>query len=381
MDQQASGGACRVKSKLIEITSDPSPQMPFVNGDDLRLVPALSDKKAEEALILIPGLEQQKPKHEAPSRLITSQGLVIAPERDARYRPPSEITREVLDRIAQRATLAKLLPTTLVVVAHPDDEAIGAGGLLAGLPDAVVAHVTDGAPRDERYAQSKGFQTREEYARARRREVASALSHVGITPERCRGLGYVDGEASLQLLELVSDVADLMDEVRPDLVITHPYEGGHSDHDATAFAVHLACGILRRDKVVAPVVFELTSYHNYSGERRVFSFLPFIGTEERVIRLTEAETKMKRRMYDEFVSQKQVLERFPIGIERFRPAPRYLFTKAPHAGLLEYERACTLITGAQWRQNAGKALKTLRTRRRRFVPAPGIAQPFLEQAR
>ena len=375
------GGASRVKSKLIEIASDPSPQVPFVNGDDLRLVPALAAKKTEEVLLLISGLEQQKLKQEAPHPLISPPDLVIAPDRDARYRPPSEITREVLDRIAQRASLAKLLPATLVVVAHPDDEAIGAGGLLAGLPDAVVAHVTDGAPRDERYAQSKGFQTREEYARARRREVANALSHVGITPERIRGLGYVDGEASLQLLELVSDVADLMDEVRPDLVVTHPYEGGHSDHDATAFAVHLACGILRRDKVPTPVVFELTSYHNYSGTRRVFNFLPFMGTEERVIRLTEAETKMKGQMYEEFVSQKQVLERFPIGIERFRPAPRYLFTKAPHAGLLEYERACTLITGAEWRQNAGKALKTLRTRNRRFVPTPGLAQPFRQIAR
>lgn len=371
-----------MKSNLSESGKDPSPQVPFVNGDDLRLVPALPDKKAEEALLLISGLEQQKPEREDPGRLITPPpGLVIAPDRDARYRAPSEITHQVLDRIAQRATLAKLLPSTLVVVAHPDDEAIGAGGLLAGLPDAVVAHVTDGAPRDERYAQSKGFQTREEYARARRREVATALSHVGITPERCRGLGYVDGEASLQLLELVSDVADLMDEVRPDLVITHPYEGGHSDHDATAFAVHLACGILRRDKIPAPVLFELTSYHNFSGERRVFNFLPFIGTEEATIRLTEAEMELKRRMYDEFVSQKKVLERFPIGIERFRPAPRYVFTKAPHKGPLDYERFCTLITGAQWRRNAGKALETLRTRRRRFVQAPGIAQPFRQKTR
>jgi LmbE family N-acetylglucosaminyl deacetylase len=172
-----------------------------------------------------------------------------------------------------------------------------------------------------------------------------------------------------------------MEEVRPDMVITHPYEGGHSDHDATAFAVHLACGILRRDKVPAPVVFELTSYHNYSGSRRVFSFLPFIGTEERTIRLTEAETGVKRRMYEEFASQKQVLERFPIGIERFRPAPRYLFTKAPHEGMLDYERFCTIITGAQWRQNAGRALDALRTRRRRFVQTPGIAQPFRQQPR
>ena len=353
--------------------------MPFVNGDELRLVPPVNEKGSEEDLLLISGLGQQK--SEVPGRLILPPDLVIEPDRDAPYRPPSELTHKVLDRIEQRAAFAKALPTTLVVVAHPDDEAIGAGGLLAGLPDAVVAHVTDGAPRDERYAHSRGFQTREEYARARRREVANALSHVGITPERCRGLGYVDGEASLQLLELVFDVAELMDEVRPDIVLTHPYEGGHSDHDATAFAVHLACGILRRDQVPTPMVFELTSYHNFSGTRRVLSFLPYMGSEEATIRLTESEKALKKRMYDEFASQRQVLERFPIGIERFRPAPRYVFTKAPHEGQLDYERFCTLITGAQWRQNAGKALEALRTRRRRFVQTPGIAQPFRRQPR
>ena len=370
-----------MESNFNESAAPSGSQVPFVNGDDLRLIPALDEKKGEVDLLLISGLRQEHPKQKAPSRLIMPLDRAIVPDRDARYRPPSEITREVLDRIAQRTAFAKALPTTLVVVAHPDDEAIGAGGLLAGLPDAVVAHVTDGAPRDDRHAQSRGFQTREEYARARRREVANALSHVGITPERCRGLGYVDGEASLQLLELVFDVADLMGEVRPDIVLTHPYEGGHSDHDATAFAVHLACGVLRRDRVPAPIVFELTSYHNFSGTRRVQSFLPFVGSEERTIKLTEVEVNLKKRMYDEFASQKEVLERFPIGIERFRPAPRYLFTQAPHEGQLEYERFCTIITGAQWRQYAGKALEVLRTRRRRFVQATGIAQPFRGQAR
>ena len=370
-----------MRSDFKESAATPSAQIPFVNGDELRLVPALDNRRSEEDLLLISGFEHSDPKQRTPSRLIQPADLVIAPDRDARYRPPTEITRQVLDRIAQRAAFARALPTTLVVVAHPDDEAIGAGGLLAGLPDAVVAHVTDGAPRDERYAQSKGFQTREEYARARRREVANALSHVGITPERCRGLGYVDGEASLQLLELVFDVAELMDEVRPDIVLTHPYEGGHSDHDATAFAVHLACGILRRDSVPAPVVFELTSYHNFSGTRRVLSFLPFIGSNETMIRLTEVEQHLKRRMYDEFASQKEVLERFPIGIERFRAAPRYVFTKAPHEGQLDYERYCTIITGAQWRQNAGKALDALRTRRRRFIQTAGIGQPFRHKSR
>ncbi len=338
----------------------------------LPIISGLDQNPAKDIQLISEIIDQQAPPRKSPEPLIEVPGLIITPDRDARYRPPSGMTSDVMERLARRVAFTKSLPTTLVIVAHPDDEAIGAGGLLAGLPDAVVAHVTDGAPRDVRYSQSRGFQTREEYARARRREVVNALAHVGITPDRCRDFGYVDGEASMQLLELVFDVADLMDEVRPDIVLTHPYEGGHSDHDATAFAVHLACGILRRDNVPTPLVLELTSYHNYSGTRRVFSFLPFIGADERTIQLTDAEKLLKKRMYQEFASQRLVLERFPIDLERFRPAPRYLFTKAPHEGRLDYERFCTIITGAQWRSNASKALDALRTRRRRFVQVPGL---------
>lgn len=328
----------------------------------------MENPNPERDLQLVADLVQQGAEGEEPTGpLIKTPELIITPDHDSRYQLPPEVTTEVLDRIAERAALAAAFPNTLVIVAHPDDEAIGAGGLLADLPDVVVAHVTDGAPRDERYAQSKGFQTREEYARARRREVVNALAHLGITPERCRGLGYVDGEASLQMLELVFDVADLLDEVRPDIVLTHPYEGGHSDHDATAFAVHLACGLLRRDKAHAPIVLELTSYHNFSGERRVFDFLPFFGSEMRTILLSDHERALKERVYSEFSSQLDVLKRFPIKIERFRTAPRYVFTDAPHEGVLDYERFCTMITGAEWRKNASKALDSLRTRRNRFV--------------
>jgi len=355
-------------------TTDASPFA--AKADDL-LVMSGFDRQQPIPVTVEPGTSDlqtiQQVIVESPKAVLAkSAGLVTAPSRDARYKPSPELTKAVLDGIAQRTALLKSKTTTLVMVAHPDDEAIGAGGLLAGMPEAVIAHVTDGAPRDDKYAQTKGFQTREAYARARRREVVNALAHIGITPERCRGLGYVDGEASLQLTELVFDVADLMDEVRPGIVITHPYEGGHSDHDATAFAVHLACGILRRDNVPTPLVLELTSYHNFSGERRIFSFLPFLGTDSRTIELTEHEKVLKKRMYDEFNSQKTVLDRFPIAIERFRAAPRYQFTAAPHEGQLEYERFCTFITGAQWRDNAGKALETLRTRRRRFVQASGL---------
>jgi LmbE family N-acetylglucosaminyl deacetylase len=369
-----------------------------VKAEELKLQASVQSAPSFEGkgndLLVISGFAQPRMSEMSPASLVSDSpavlplfveppakepitappSLVIAPGHDLRYKPPVELTSSILDGIVERSALAETKLTTLVLVAHPDDEAIGVGGLLAGIPDAVVAHVTDGAPRDDKYAQSKGFQTREAYARARRREVVNALGHVGITPERCRGLGYVDGEASQQLVELVFDVADLLDEVRPDIVFTHPYEGGHSDHDATAFAVHLASGILRRDNAPTPLVLELTSYHNFSGQRRVFDFLPFLGTDSRTITLTETEKILKRRMYDEFATQKECLKRFPISIERFRSAPRYLFTAAPHEGTLDYERYCTVITGAQWRSNAGKALEALRTRKRRLVQSLGLVQ-------
>jgi N-acetylglucosamine malate deacetylase 2 len=333
-----------------------------------------------------PGSESESRDHLTQSTLITGPDPVIprdlamltAPskpspfsaasvwvrkQRDARFGVKGDVASAILERLTAVGTAVEALPSLMVIVAHPDDEAIGAGAVLRGIPNSTVVHVTDGAPRDEAYAQRKGFPNREAYAQARREEVVAALWVIGMPPERIRGLGFVDGEASFHLVELTHKIVDLISEMKPDVVLTHPYEGGHSDHDSTAFAVHLACGILRREGLFAPVIMELTSYHNYEGKRRLFSFLPFPGAREKTVELDEETKQIKRQMFDAFTSQHALLKTFPLEVERFRHAPRYLFTVPPHEGTLDYERLCNKMTGAEWRTYAEKALQVLRSRK------------------
>jgi N-acetylglucosamine malate deacetylase 2 len=304
-----------------------------------------------------------KKRVEAPAGIIIKRGK----RGSARFKLGRTSGELTLDRLVSADPAnARMLPAdpprTLIIVAHPDDEAIGAGALLADLPDAVIVHVTDGAPRNNASARKRGFATRDEYAAARREEVVNALAVIGVDESRIRCLGLVDGEATLSLVTLSHDVIDLMLELEPEVVLTHPYEGGHTDHDATAFAVHLACGILRREGVQAPVVLELTSYHNRNGKRVRSQFLPRRNVPERSLELPTDAQLLKLKMFEQFISQRDCLREFPITAERFRVAPRYVFTAPPHEGMLDYERYCSTICGDEWRARAGKALEILRAR-------------------
>jgi LmbE family N-acetylglucosaminyl deacetylase len=298
------------------------------------------------------------------SGIVRAPSLILRPRLESRFTLPRATTEELLDRLVVDSTFAVSPPKAAIIVAHPDDEAIGAGALMRDLPEVVIVHVTDGAPKHLETARRYGLGTREEYARARREEVVAALRLVGIPPQRIRALGYVDGEAALRLVEISYAVAGILDELRPEVVLTHPYEGGHTDHDATAFAVHLACGVLRREGVPAPVVLELTSYHNRNGRRVHADFLPHWTVPTRRVDLPPEAQTLKERMFRYFTTQQRVLSCFPLNVERFRVAPRYVFTVPPHEGPLDYERYCTTISGAEWRANAEKALQILRAKRR-----------------
>ncbi|HVU50006.1 MAG TPA: PIG-L family deacetylase [Polyangia bacterium] len=247
----------------------------------------------------------------------------------------------------------------LLVAAHPDDEAIGFAISIRETPLIHVAYLTDGAPR----ASHAGARARAEAARVRLEEGRRALALLGVPSERVFALGGADQGASLEMPALTRLVLALAERLRATVLVAHPYEGGHPDHDAAALCTHAAAALRGR---AGCLLVEFASYHAGAGQRwRRGVFLErnraAAGRRPpvRARRLTAAERRLKRRVFSCYRSQATVLDEFPVAVERTRAAPRYRFLRAPHDGPLLYERYAWGMSGARWRGLAGEALATL----------------------
>lgn len=134
-----------------------------------------------------------------------------------------------------------------LVVAHPDDDTFGSAGtvgLHAGEPAFrfTLVHATSG---EQGEIADPALATREALGRVREEEDRRSWIALGREPDRHEWLRYPDSALSeVELEELANRVATVLDEERPEVVITFGPDGvtGHPDHiaigEATTRAFH-----------------------------------------------------------------------------------------------------------------------------------------------
>lgn len=272
-------------------------------------------------------------------------------------------TRELLESFCNKTPCSvSNIPSVILFCAHPDDEVLGSASLLHYLKDNLkVVTVTDGAPKKMDDAIAAGFCSREAYSKARFQEQLNALYSAGITEAQVYQLGFIDQQASYQMGAVCHKILEILQSCKPEIVLTHAYEGGHPDHDTTAFAVWAAVEMLKKCQGDAPEVVEFACYHgNGSSELVYYQFIDYPQIPIWSVQLDQEQIENKKKLIQYYASQWKTMENFPLTVERFRRAPSYNFKKPPHQGVLLYEFYNWGMSANNWNQLAAETICLLK---------------------
>ncbi len=256
--------------------------------------------------------------------------------------------------------ISSLFGTSLLVLAHPDDECVTYGALLQRMADPIVRFMTDGAPRDPYFWGRYG--SREAYATLRQQEARRALARIGVqrvefvsdgyhgrsnggNPQQSDGAAsdiLVDQELFRNLPAAWRELTDAIERLQPQALLTLAYEGGHPDHDSCNLLVSLASRKFGLPAWEAPIYNRACKADAERLEPQ--RFVRENGTEINVCP-TESEVERKRAMWSEYASQGDFLQFFSPERECVRPLPAYDYSVPPHSGQLNYERWQWSMTG------------------------------------
>jgi len=236
----------------------------------------------------------------------------------------------------------QLLGTTVVLVAHPDDEVIGFGALMQKMKRAIVVFATDGAPHDEYFW--KAYGSRERYSQIRQEEAREALGIIGaeavFLADKVEG-GIADQELFKRLGEAVKAFDQVVEQVQADCLMSLAYEGGHPDHDAACFIASL----MGRRRGLP--VWESPLYHRTAEGSGAVQTFPKLTGKEIALQVESEALAKKLKMFHAYKSQKLVLEHFRPEVEQFRPVADYDFTQRPLPWKLNYEWWQWKMTGEE----------------------------------
>lgn len=216
----------------------------------------------------------------------------------------------------------------VLVVAHPDDEAISCAGALCCLSDVTIVQLTEDSP-------------------AREAERAASQRAGGWTAPVIFG-GTRFRTAHREAARLRSLVAASAADA--DVIWTHPYEGGHLDHDTAAWIVQSVCRSTQ-------LRMEFASYHLATGKTHVFGqFWPDADHPAVVTTLAGERRARKRAALAAYGSQAHILRKFTQpDHEAYRVAPRYDFRRPPPPPRARWDAKGYQPSTSEWRQVIAEA--------------------------
>ncbi|MCK6452661.1 MAG: PIG-L family deacetylase [Alphaproteobacteria bacterium] len=218
----------------------------------------------------------------------------------------------------------------LLLAPHPDDEVVGAGAAIGRARAAghrvFVAFLTTGVPdRSLLWPWQRGGHAARVARRRAEAEEAAALLGFEIAFHQdfpTRTLKAHLGETRQRVLAAIDCHAI-------EMIWVPAYEGGHQDHDSASFLASTLGGRVP--------VWEFAEYNNIGGKVRSQEF-PCPSGQEIAIALDVREIARKRAALALYPSERGNLAHIQAGRECFRPLAGYDYGRAPHPGVLFYQR-------------------------------------------
>lgn len=233
----------------------------------------------------------------------------------------------------------------LVVAAHQDDEVLGLGLTLVKHRSygerVTVVFTTNGAGGN--WKESRAVQRA--VSAARFKEACDALAVIGIDPTRIVCLGFPDRGLHRYIPEASQDIATLIHETAPYAVYVHAIEGGHLDHDVTAFVVQEVSARLRIDPVFEWAEYNIEAPGGQPISDARFASDPYVPDFEiAATPFDHSEFTCKQEMLAKYASQAVSIRYYPFRGEILRKArPIHLLPRLAHFTHLSQGRLRSLI--------------------------------------